>query len=100
MLFTAKLSIAQTADQSKKKMIDSIKHMYIVEASLRNPLLRQATISTDIIAPADMQSFLHGKRLFDAKIKNIRTNAIFNVPIKSWGEKLRDSDRQYFPATY
>ena len=58
----------------------------MVEASLKNPILRQGSISTDIIAPVNIQSYLNGNKQFDARIKLVRTNAIFNVPVKSWGK--------------
>jgi hypothetical protein len=96
MLLLARLSFAQTTNLENKKVLDSVKHLYMVEAALTNPLLRQGIISTDIIAPGNMQSYLHGNKLFDAKIKEVRTNAIFNVPVKSWGKNSITATGSFF----
>ena len=84
---TAGVSHAQTnADAYRKHMADSIKRVSMTEAAIRNPTLRQVVVSTDVIAPTNIKSELHGNKLFDAKLSQVRTTAIFTVPITSWGK--------------
>lgn len=85
---TATISLAQTnADAYRKHMMDSIKKVYMTEAAVRNPTLRQIVVSTDVIAPTNIKSELYGNKLFDAKkLSQVRTTAIFTIPVTSWGK--------------
>jgi len=100
MVLLAGVSFAQTTKPINKKLLDSVKHLYMVEAALTNPLLRQGIISTDVVAPGNMQSYLHGNKLFDAKIKEVNTNAIFNIPVKSWGKNSITATASGFQQHY
>ncbi|MCC8408322.1 DUF6268 family outer membrane beta-barrel protein [Mucilaginibacter sp. UR6-1] len=87
LLFAVKDIYAQnTADAYKKRMTDSIKNFYLTEAAIRNPTLRQLTVTTDFIGGSDITSYLHGNKLLDGKLNQRRTTALFNLPLKSWGK--------------
>lgn len=80
-------AFAQNAtDAYRKRMMDSIKNVYLTEAAIRNPALRQASITTDITSNSDIQNYVHGNKMFDGSMRVIRTAAIFNVPVHKWGK--------------
>lgn len=74
------------ADASRKRMMDSIKYVYLAEAAVRNPALRRATMSTDVISRSNIRSYIYGDKAFEGKISQVRTVANLNVPVKSWGK--------------
>ena len=75
-----------SADAYRKRMMDSIKNVYLTEAAIRNPNLRQASITTDITSGSDIQNYVHGTKTFDGSMRVIRTTALFNVPVHKWGK--------------
>ncbi|MBE9586850.1 hypothetical protein IM792_20545 [Mucilaginibacter sp. JRF] len=78
---------AQTsADAYRKRMVDSIKNVYLTEAAIRNPALRQITVTTDFIGSSNIDTYLHGNKILDGNINQRRTTALFNVPVKTWGK--------------
>ncbi len=79
-----------------KHMTDSIKRTMFEQAALRNPILRQVNISTDIISGGEINSKLYDNPLFKGKINTVRTMAIFNVPVKSWGKNSVSASVSYF----
>ncbi|MBS7564815.1 hypothetical protein KHS38_10400 [Mucilaginibacter sp. Bleaf8] len=82
----ASASYAQNnAAAYRKRMMDSIKNVYLTEAAIRNPALRQITVSTDVIASTNIKSQLYGNELFKGKVSQVRTTALFTMPVKSWG---------------
>jgi len=86
-LLIAKSVSAQTdAESAQKQMMDSIKNVYLTEAAIRNPLLRQVTISTDVISSSNIRSQLYGNDLFEGKLSQVRTKALLSIPLKSWGK--------------
>lgn len=90
-------AFAQTEKQTAvKKMTDSIKLAVLSEYAIKNPLLRQVNISTDIISQGDISSKLYGEPLFKGKASTVRTNALFNVPVKSWGKNSVSATLSYF----
>jgi len=71
---------------AQKRMVDSIRKVYIREAAIRSTSLRQVMVSTDFISNADINGKLYGNNLFDGKISQIRTSALVNVPVVAWGK--------------
>ncbi len=67
-------------------MTDSIKMAYLSVAAIQYPILRQAFISTDIMAGGDITGKLNGNDLFKAKAQVSRVRANFNLPIARWGK--------------
>jgi hypothetical protein len=87
LLTSAEAAFAQEGDpESKKRHADSVKNIYMTEAAIRNPLFRQVSVSTDVIAPADMKSHYNGSPLLDGRIRQVRTSALINIPVTSWGK--------------
>lgn len=80
----------------QKKMIDSIKKVYIREAAVRSPALRQVVISTDLIADGTIRSKLYGNNLFDGTLSQIRTSALVNVPVHAWGKNKLTASFSFF----
>lgn len=74
------------SDHQRKRMMDSIKNVYMTEAAIRNPLLRQITVNTDFIAATDLKSEYEGNRVMDGRLRQVRTSVLINVPVKSWGK--------------
>jgi hypothetical protein len=88
---------SQTISQAARNLAaDSIKRIMLEQAALRTPTLRQIYISTDIISKGDIESKLHDNLLFKGKASTIRTTAIFNVPLKSWGKNSVSATFTYF----
>lgn len=91
-VFVSLDSFAQTpAEEYKKRMMDSLKTVYIRMAALKYPTIRQAGISTDFVSQTDINSEMNGKDFFEAKTKVIRTRAFLTVPISSWGKNTVSS---------
>jgi hypothetical protein len=89
LLTSAEAAFAQEGDpESKKRHTDSAKNVYMTEAAIRNPLLRQFSLSTDVIAPADMKSQYNGSPLLDGRIRQVRTSALINIPVTSWAKTV------------
>lgn len=56
------------------------------EAALRDPFLRQGAVSVDFMPSSTINSYLNGKKIFTGKIRQQRTNVLFNTPISTWGK--------------
>ena len=88
---------AQTIPGVKKvQTADSVRRIMFEQAALRNPILRQINISTDVISGGDINSKLYDDPLFKGKTSTVRTTAIFNVPVKSWGKNSVSASLSYF----
>ena len=81
---------------AQKRMIDSIRKVYIREAAIRSVALRQVMVSTDFIANGDIRGKLYGNSLFDGQISQIRTSALVNVPVVAWGKNKITTSFSFF----
>lgn len=72
--------------QLEKEKIDSIKLSYITEAAVRNPILRQIVVSTEVTGNSTIKSDLYGNRLFEGKVAQSRTSALLTLPLASWAK--------------
>lgn len=70
----------------RKHMIDSIKKAYRIEAAIRNPSLRMAMVSTSIISTGQLVAKDRQKTLFNSDFSQRRTEALLNLPLKTWGK--------------
>lgn len=70
----------------EKEKIDSIKLFYITEAAVRNPILRQIIVSTEVSGNSTIKSELYGNKLFEGKLAQSKTNALLTLPLASWGK--------------
>jgi len=68
-------------EEQIKHIQDSIKAQYLDQLAWRNPLIRQAGVTTDVFAAGEIKSDLNGKPFFEGKYTTVRTNAFFNAPI-------------------
>lgn len=97
LLFVTTWCSAQNISElSRTSTRDSVKAGMLEQAALRNPVLRQINISTDIISRGNITSDLNGSPIFKGKAKTVRTSMIFNVPIKSWGKNSVSASVSYF----
>ncbi|MBL4674727.1 MAG: hypothetical protein JKY70_00725 [Mucilaginibacter sp.] len=87
---------AQSPTERRKQMADSIRKVYLTEAAISNPLLRQATVSMDIIPKSDITTFIKGNKLYEGKLRQERISALFNIPIKTWGNNSVTATVSYF----
>lgn len=97
------LSFAQSGSMAiKKKMMDSIKMVYLTDAAIRQPLLRQASVAVDVMGNANVDAKLNGQSIYKGKaeITRIRTN--FTLPVYQWGKNSLSATvyyvRQHFKA--
>lgn len=95
ILLATTFCYAQTSPVAKHHA-DSIKLEMLSQAAIRIPVLRQVNISTDIITNSDISSDLYGSPLFKGKAHTIRTAALFNIPVKSWGKNSVSASVSYF----
>lgn len=97
ILFAATYCSAQNNSNVYQRVVaDSLKKNAISEAAINNPTLRQIHISTDLISKGEITSKLYGQPLFKGKGQTIRTSAIFNIPVKSWGKNSVVATTSYF----
>jgi hypothetical protein len=95
LLFISR-SFSQTAKEAMtKKMADSIKMVYLNAAAIHYPILRQASVSTDIMGGGDITGKLNGNDLFKAKAQLTRIRASFNLPIAQWGKNSLTANISY-----
>ena len=96
-IFFAGKTFAQTPQENyRKHMIDSIKKVYLREAAIRNPALRQVTVSTDLISRGEIHSKLYGNELYDGKISQVRTTALLTVPVVKWKKNAISTSFSFF----
>lgn len=74
------------AQQDSIIMKEKLKAAYLDKFAWKNPLLRQAGISTDVYAAGNIKSDLYGNSFFKGKYKAVRTNAYFNAPVLHFGK--------------
>ncbi|RFZ92307.1 hypothetical protein D0C36_12795 [Mucilaginibacter conchicola] len=86
---------AQSPAERRQQMADSIRKVYLTEAAVANPLLRQATFSMDIIPKTDVTTIMNGNKLYDGKIRQERISALFNIPLKKWGKNSLNATVSY-----
>ena len=96
MLVVTVASAQKTPGVKKVQTADSIRRIMFEQAAIRNPILRQINISTDVISGGDISSKLYDDPLFKGKTSTVRTTAIFNVPVKSWGKNSVSASLSYF----
>ena len=87
-------------DLYRKKMMDSIKRVYLLEAAVRNPALRRVIISTDLILRGQMRSQAYGNKILEAKQQQIRTTALVTLPVKSWKKNSLSATFSFFNQQY
>lgn len=88
---------AQTISQVSRRLSeDSVRTGMMEQAAIRNPVLRQLNISTDIIGNGNITSNVNGSPAFKGKANTVRTSAIFNIPLKSWGKNSVSASVSYF----
>lgn len=85
IICTTTVASAQQTKIEKKKQ-DSLINSYMKEAAVSNPVLRQAIISTEFIGKGTVTSNLRGKKIAENKMSQIRTTALFNIPVIAWGK--------------
>jgi len=102
---------AQQKQEPSKKTMDSIGRARLEEAAILNPVLRQVTVSTDLIGKGNIESSLLGSPLLKGKASTLRTTIVMNLPVVSWGknsfgisgtffqQEIRVSDIQSFSPT-
>lgn len=75
-------AFGQSQQEEKiKHATDSAKEKYLDMLAWKNPIMRQAALSTEVFGAGDMKSDLYDNAFFKSKVKTVRTNAYFTVPI-------------------
>lgn len=76
----------QNTEAIKKRMMDSIKSVYLDAYALKYPGIRQVTISHEVVMPGKINTELNGKSLFDGRYWVSKTNANINLPAYRWNK--------------
>lgn len=84
------------AAMQHQHMIDSIKRVYMEEAAIRNPLLRKASITTEVISRTRISSDLNGAPYFKARLAQVRTFALFNCKLMSRNKNTLSASVGFF----
>lgn len=65
---------------------DSIKSERMTKAAIMNPILRQVTMSGDVMGESKFHTDMNGKRILDGKMLQYRTASLFNIPVLRWNK--------------
>src|SRR5687767_10554761 len=80
---------AQTGNGDSARMkMDSITRFHLEQGALKYPLLRQATISSDIIFRGAMRSKLYDQDFYQSRLQANRIRGNFNIPVAKLGKNL------------
>lgn len=80
-----------TAAQNKEKQThnpDSIKMLYIEQLALKNPMLRQFQMTSELIPHRNINSKLYGNDFIKGDALIYRNNILFKMPIIDWKKVL------------
>lgn len=101
LTLTTKVILAQSREEMfRKKMIDSIKRVYLIEAAIRNPALRRVNISTDYVFRGKVSSKLYGNDLAEAEQAQIRTAVLVTLPVAKWKKNSLSATFSFFNQNY
>jgi hypothetical protein len=90
-------SFAQTVKElAMKHIVDSIKMAVLSDYATRNPILRQGSLSTDIIGSSHINAQLNGKALYSGDMNVTRVRSNFNIPLAQWGKNSISYERSDF----
>lgn len=81
LVLALQASAQQPSAEKMKRMMDSIKSVYIDMAALRNPALRQASISYETFGSGRITSKLRDQPFIQGRLQTSRITTHFNVPI-------------------
>lgn len=80
-------SFAQSdAGAARKKMVDSIKMVYLTQAAIRQPLLRQGSVSLDVLGNGNVEAKSNGQTAYKGKAEITRLKTNFTLPLYEWGK--------------
>ena len=96
LLFFSGSSFAQTVPPKvMQHMKDSIILSHLRAAALKYPVLRQASVSTEVINRTKISSQLYGKDLYEGEAQITRVRANFNLPIYRSGKHIFSTTFNY-----
>jgi hypothetical protein len=86
-LFTFYVATAQqNMEAIQKKIMDSIKSVYLDAYALKYPIIRQASINHEFIFPGNIRTKLHDDDLLKGRFAVSRITGRFNIPVINWGK--------------
>lgn len=87
---------AQTGkEDAMKKITDSVKMSYLRIAAIRYPILRQAGISTELVASSRLRSRFNDQDFYKGKGQIMRTRAFVNMPVYQSGKNTFSATVNY-----
>ncbi|RZJ92647.1 MAG: hypothetical protein EOO20_00935 [Chryseobacterium sp.] len=96
LILSSKVYAQSTKDLAMKRMKDSLTMVYVTEFAKKQPLLRQGSISYDVIGKGTVESSdANGNVLYKGEVETNRLKANFNVPISSWGKNSINGSVNY-----
>lgn len=85
-------TFAQSGNEDSARMkMDSIRNFHLGQAALRYPILRQATVSSDIIFRGAVRSKLYDQDFYQSRLQTNRIRGNFNIPVAKLGKNLISS---------
>lgn len=85
----------QTTTADRKRMIDSIRMSMIREYAKTYNLLRQVSISNDVVGNTTSRLDLYKKQILTSKVFTNRTQANINLPLLSWQRNVISVNLNY-----
>lgn len=90
LLTTSAFAQTKTEDPVRLKM-DSVRNLHMEQAAFRYPILRQATVSSDIIFRGAVRSKLYDQDFYQSRLQTNRIRGNFNIPVAKLGKNLISS---------
>lgn len=95
-MLSISLSYAQnTLKELSSKTADSLKMVYLSNAAMKYPLLRQGFLSAEILGRGNVDAELNGKSLYKGKSQISRIRSVFNIPIVQLGKNTISTTLSY-----
>ncbi|MCW3804533.1 hypothetical protein [Plebeiibacterium marinum] len=77
-------SISSQGVKSEKNISDSIKMAYMEKLALKNPMIRQFSMTSELIPHRNISSKLYGKDFIKGDATIYRNSMLFKMPVKDW----------------
>ncbi len=78
------MSFAQNNANAASRIKDSLRIAYIEKAAIKNPIIRQASLSGEYISSMSVKSNLYGKKFYKGDVQILRSRANLTIPLIGW----------------
>jgi len=88
-------SAQNTLEEPGRKTTDSLQMVYLSNAAIRYPLLRQGFVSSELLGRGSVAARLDGRELYKGEGQITRIKSVFNVPVLKFGKNSISSSFGY-----